>query len=167
MDRKKAKNRLKYFTLQMIKVKRTAPMYNLILLVLLNALSIYPILEGRAIHPYISFPAVLVLLITLIWAGSHLYQIVLGMNKNEARAERIINPYCVWAMGPWEEMLIRNIWLPSMKGIYANMPGGEDKIELGEAISNMSRWVELGYIPKKDYPKHLLKHYIAKDGERL
>lgn len=54
-----------------------------------------------------------------------------------------------------------------METLYDLLPAGEKKQKLKEQIETVRGWCDLGYIPKKDFPKHLKKYYITDRESRL
>lgn len=164
----KSSDRLKKFiNMQYVKIKRTAAVGSLIILALNLSFSIYPFIEHRNIHPYIAIPLVFIIVVFLLWMAAHLYVKKLEMYKTESLAERILNPYSVYAIGPFEEMKYRNIDLVIMKYIFELLPEGKQKQDLKDQIEKVTHWCNLGYIPKKDFPQHLRKYYITKNEMRL
>jgi hypothetical protein len=89
------------------------------------------------------------------------------MYKTEFLAERVLNSYGVYAIGPFEEMKYRNMDLVIMQNLYELLLEGKQKEELYERIQRVTHWCDLVYIPKKDFPKHLQKYYLVKDESRL
>jgi len=157
----------KFFNLQYVKIKRTAAVGSLIMLVLNLSFVIYPYIEHRGIHPYIAIPGIFILVILIIWILAHLYVRKMEMYRTESLAEKILNPYSVYAIGPFEEMKYRNFEMIIMESLYDLFPEGEKKQQLKQQIDKVKNWLELGYIPKKDFPKHLKKYYITSNESRL
>lgn len=167
----KQKNRTeffrKYINRQYVKIKRTAAVGSLIILALNLSFSVYPYVEHRNIHPYIAIPTLFLFLILLIWLLSHIYVKKLEMYRGEWLAEKIYNPYAVYAIGPFEEMKYRNFDIVIMEELFNLLPDGKRKNELKNQIDKVKNWCDLGYIPKKDFPNHLKKYYITKNESRL
>ena len=156
-----------WFNLQIVKIKKTAAIGSVVLLVLNLSLNIYPLVEHRNFHPYFMIPLIFLTTLFIVWLGSHLYIRILGMYKEEALAEKVYNPYNVYAIGPFEEMTYYAIYLPLMEACYHLLPTGEQKEKLKEQIETFKHWLELGFIPKEDFPEHLKKYYIVENPKRL
>jgi len=167
-SKERATDRIRRFiNMQYVKIKRTAAVGSMIILALNLSLSIYPFIEHRNIHPYIAIPFLFISVVFILWLAAHIYVKKLEMYKTEFLAERILNPYGVYAIGPFEEMKYRNMDLVIMENLYALLPEGKQKQELREHIKKITRWCDLGYIPKKDFPNHLKKYYLTKNEIRL
>ena len=157
----------RFFNLQYVKIKRTAAVGSLIMLVLNLSFVIYPYIEHRGIHPYLAIPGIFISVIFVVWLLAHIYVRKMEMYRTESLAEKILNPYSVYAIGPFEEMKYRNFEIVIMEYLYELLPEGEKKQQLKEQIKKVKNWVDLGYIPKKDFPKHLKKYYITSNESRL
>jgi len=157
----------KFINLQYVKIKRTAAVGSLVMLILNLSFTIYPYIEHRDIHPYAAVPLLFFGIFFLVWIAAHVYVSKMEMYRTEFLAEKILNPYSVYAIGPFEEMKYRSMDLVIMEALYDLTPEGEKKRRLREQIDQVKKWVELGYIPKKDFPKHLKRYYITKIESRL
>ncbi|KYK21160.1 hypothetical protein AYK21_05360 [Thermoplasmatales archaeon SG8-52-2] len=157
----------KFFNLQYTKIKRTAAVGSLIMLILNLSFTIYPFIEHRGVHPYFAIPIIFLLIFLLVWLAAHIYVKKFEMYRTESLADKIYNPYSVYAIGPFEEMKYRNFDIVIMEALYDNLPDGSKKHELGEQIKKVKRWCDLGYIPKQEFPQHLKKYYITKKESRL
>ena len=157
----------KFINLQFVKLKRTAAVGSLIILTLNLSFIIYPFIEHRGIHPYVAVPIVFFSVLFIFWFVSHIYVKKMEMYRTEFLAEKILNPYGVYAIGPFEEMKYRNMDIVIMEALYDLLPEGSKKENLGEHIMKVKEWCTLGYIPKKDFPDHLKKYYITKTEARL
>ena len=165
----------KFINMQYVKMKRMASVGGLILLAINLSLTIYPFVEFRfpeyilGILPraWIGVPLIFLLIIFLIWVGAHIYTNKMEMYRTEFLAEKILNPYTVYAIGPFEEMLYRTMTIPTLEAAYMSMPEGKEKEGVKKSLDMAKKWVELGYIPKKDFPQHLKKYYITNKERRL
>lgn len=165
----------KFVNLQYVKMKRMAAVGGLILLAVNLAFTIYPYIEfrfpeyffGLIPRAWVGVPLVLIVIMLLIWLGAHIYVKKLEMYRTEWVAERIYNPYAVYAIGPFEEMLYRTMTIPTLQAAYATMPEGKEKKEVKEKLEKAKKYVDLGYIPKEDFPQHLKKYYITNKERRL
>ena len=157
----------RFINMQYVKIKRTAAVGSMVILALNLSFSIYPYIEHRNIHPYIAIPSLFIAVVFLLWLAAHIYVKKLEMYKTEFLAERVLNPYGVYAIGPFEEMKYRNMDLIIMQNLYELRPDGKQKQELQNQIKRVTHWCDIGYIPKKDFPKHLQKYYLTKNETRL
>lgn len=150
---------------QMAKIKRISGVGSLILLVINLSFSVYAYIEYRGIHIYIALPLLVLLMGSILLLVAHFY--TLHMYRTEAEAEKYFNPYATYAIGPFEEITYRFIYLPMMKALLSTMDDEIEKKVFKEKIDIWERWINLGYIPKDEYPKHLLKFYITNKEARL
>ncbi len=157
----------KFLNMQYVKIKRLAAVGSLIILTLNLSFSIYPFISHRGIHPYLAIPLIFSIVILIIWLTAEIYVKKFEMYRTEFLAERILNPYSVYAIGPFEEMKYRNMEIPIMDALSKIMPEGKEKDDFNETLNNVKKWCDLGYIPKKDFPKHLKKYYITETENRL
>jgi len=164
----------KFINMQYVKMKRMAAVGSLILLAVNLSLTIYPYVAHRFPETilfipstYLVVPIIVLIIVFLIWGGAHIYMTKMEMYRTEFLAERILNPYTVYAIGPFEEMLYRTMTIPTLQAAYASMPEGKDKEEVKEKLEKAKKYVDLGYIPKDDFPKHLKKYYITEKERRL
>ena len=164
---KKEEKIRRFINLQYVKLKRTAAVGSLIMLILNLSFTVYPFIEHRNLHPYFAIPLLFLSIFLLIWIASHIYVKKMEMYRTESLADKIYNPYSVYAIGPFEEMKYRNFDIPIMEGIYNALPEGEKKKQLKEQIERVKKWCDLGYIPKQDFPKHLRRYYITEKESRL
>lgn len=156
----------KFLNMQYVKMKRMAAVGSLVLLAVNLSFTIYPYVEHRDIHPYLGVPIIFVIIVLLIWLAAHIYVQKLEMYRTESLADKIFNPYTIYQIGPFEEMKYRNMELPIMKSLCKGLKGDEKK-EMEEYVKRVEKWLELGYIPKDDFPEHLKKYYITKKENRL
>jgi len=188
--------KIRYFiNMQYVKMKRMSAVGSLILLAINLAFSIYPYIEHRfnshffgLPSAYVAVPIVFISVMFFFWLGSHIYTTKMEMYRTEKQAEIILNPYQVYAIQPFWEMWWRDIYIPQMKSqlstlLYLKTMEEKKSTEttetqeyhnLSEAISyldneiiKVQNWLDLGYIPKKDFPQHLKKYYITKKEQRL
>jgi len=157
----------KFFNLQYTKIKRTAAVGSLIMLIMNLSFTIYPFIEHRGFHPYYAIPIIFFFIFLLVWLAAHIYVKKFEMYRTESLADKIYNPYSVYAIGPFEEMKYRNIDIVIMETLYDILPDSNKKQVLGEQIKKVKRWCDLGYIPKQEFPQHLKKYYIKKKENRL
>lgn len=157
----------RFINIQILKLKKVAAVGSLILLLLNFSFVAYPYLEYRGIHPYFIIPAIFFSLALFILFLAHIYLKWFDMYRTEAEAERYFNPYTVYAIGPFEEMQYRYLMLPMVEAVIHLQKDDDKKKEIVERVEQFRKWVNLGYIPKEDFPKHLKKFYITKKQNRL
>lgn len=167
MSRDKKEKIRKIINMQYVKIKRTAAVGSLIILTLNLSFSIYPFISHREIHPYVAIPIIFIIVILIIWFAAEIYVKRLEMYRTEFLAERILNPYSVYAIGPFEEMKYRTMEIPIMQALSKLMPEGSEKDDFDDQLKKVQEWCDLGYIPKKDFPNHLKKYYLTKTEHRL
>lgn len=156
-------------------MKRMAGVGSLILLAINLSFTAYPYIEFRfpkyilGVIPraWVGVPLLLLFVIILILIGSHIYVCKLEMYRTEHGAEILYNPYSIYQISPFEEMLHRNISIPTLIGIYSVMPDGKEKEQVKKSLDDFKKWVDLGYIPKEDFPDHLHRYYITDLEGRL
>ena len=171
-----------FINFQYVKMKRMASVGSLILLAVNLSFTIYPYIEHRFSNTilgipnvYIGIPIIFVLVILLIWFGAHVYTVKMEMYRTEAKATITYNPYQVYAFQPFWEMWWRDVYIPQMKTqlvilkeLQNKKKGLKDEIDYMEnEIRKVENWLDLGYIPKKDFPQHLKKYYITNKEQRL
>ena len=157
----------KFLNLQYVKIKRTAVVGSLIMLILNLSFTVYPYIEHRGVHPYFAIPLIFLFILLLAWFTAHIYVKKFDMYRAESVAEKYFSPYAVYAIGPFEEMKYRNMDLVIMETLYDILPEGEKRQLLKEQIEKVKGWCDLGYIPKKDFPQHLKRYYLTRKESRL
>jgi hypothetical protein len=164
----------KFVNMQYVKMKRLSAVGSLILLAINLSFTVYPYVEHRfpesianIPRAWLGVPIILMIIMLLIWLGAHIYVQKMEMYRTEKRAEMVLNPYAVYAFNPFQEMWFGHIYLPTMKGVLELLPEGEEKEKIQKEYDMVRKWIEKGYIPKGDFPKHLKKFYITKKEQRL
>lgn len=157
----------RFINMQYVKMRRVAAIGSLILLAINVAFTVYPFLSGTFEKSYIGIPIIFLTIILVIWLAAHIYVNKMEMYRTEQLAEVTLNPYAIYAVTPYEEMIYRTKDLPLMKALKEILPDGEHKNELQQSIKKVENWVKLGYIPKKEFPKHLERYYITNKERRL
>ena len=157
----------KFINMQYVKIKRTAAVGSLVILTLNLSLSIYPFISHRNIHPYFAIPLLFTSVMLILWIAADIYVKRLEMYRTEFLAERILNPYSIYAIGPFEEMKYRTMEIPIMGALSKIMPKGQEKNDFEKHLTKLKKWCDLGFIPKADFPSHLKKYYITKTENRL
>ena len=164
----------KFINMQYVKMKRMASVFALLMLAFSLSLSAYPYISFRLptfmwgfSTTYFVIPLLFIGIILLIWVLSHIYVRKFEMYKTESLAERVLNPYAVYLFDPFQEMVYRTLMLPTLKASYYSMPDGLEKQEVKRNLDLITKWLDIGYIPKKDFPEHLKQFYITDKEGRL
>lgn len=164
----------RFLNLQYVKMKRMAAVGSLFLLAVNLSFVVYPYIEFRLPvsimgipRAWIGVPLLLLFIVLLIWLGSHIYLRVFEMYRTETSADITYNPYTVYAITPFEEMLYTYFSIPTLEGVVTLLPDGPEKDKLVEKLEKFRKWIKLGYIPKEDFPVHLQKFYITNKENRL
>jgi len=166
VDKKQERWR-RFFNVQYVKLKKVAPVGSMITLFLNLAFTMYPYVEHRFPHPYLGIPVVFGINLFIGLFLAHVYLNWLQMYRTEAEAEKYFNPYAVNYFGPWEEVVYRNLWIPVLEGIRDNETNPKRKEYYQRCIDRFLGWMDQGFVPKKDFPKHLLKFYKDRTQKRL
>jgi len=174
--------------IQYVKIKRLAAIGSLLLLAINLSFTMYPYIEFRfpeytlgIPRAYVGVPIIFILIMFIIWVCSHIYTNTMEMYRTESLANIIYNPYQVYAFQPFWEMWWRDVYVPQMKSqvtvlknLYKKETDEEEKEYLQKEIKfldseveKIKNWLDLGFIPKKDFPKHLKKYYITNKEKRL
>jgi len=177
-----------FINFQYVKMKKMAGVASLLLLAINLSFTIYPFIEHRfgeyvfgIPRAWITIPILFIFITFLILLGAHFYIKILEMYRTEAKANMTYNPYQVYAFQPFWEMWWRDVYIPQMKSqlsvlktLYRNEKNYDEKNRLESDIKYMDseikkvqNWLELGYIPKEDFPKHLKKYYLTDKEQRL
>lgn len=179
----------KLINMQYVKMKHLSAVGSLVLLTLNLSFVLYPYIEHRLPETYfniiprawIGIPTIFFITLLLVWSVAHFYVKKMEMYRTERRADVMFNPYQVYAFQPFWEMWWRDVYVPQMKTqlsllktLCRKESDKKEKEKLQKDISYMEEetkkienWLELGYIPKKDFPEHLRKYYITKKETRL
>jgi hypothetical protein len=135
-----------------------------------QAILIYNLIAWRGVSLYLAVPAILTLLAIAVVLFARFWIDVLSTYKNQVRAETALNPKQIYQIPPFQEMAWRHLHIPRMRS-HARLlhHAGESYLseEVDREADRLNRWVDLGYIPRDDFPEHLLHHYLADEGERL
>jgi len=179
----------KFINIQYVKMKQMAAVGSLLLLAVNLSFVIYPYIEHRfpeyifTIIPraWIGVLIIFMFIVFLIWIIAHLYVKKMEMYRTEHRAMIMFNPYQVYAFQPFWEMWWRDVYIPQMRSQLSTLKSlfriekeenekkqlQKDIDYLGVEIKKVQEWLDLGFIPKKDFPNHLKPYYITKKEQRL
>lgn len=152
----------------LIRLRKTGGLVSLGLLTVNQALLIAQTVAWRGFNPWIVVPSVAFLLFTLAIAISYAVWILGDGYHAETAAQVAHNPTQTYAYNPFQQVEHKQLRIPKLRAIaaIAEDHDPEAAAELREAIDRWERWVDLGYIPRDEYPEHLLHHYLS-DGGRL
>lgn len=157
-----------FFNIQYVKLKKLSAVGSLTLLAINLSLTIFLYMEERDIHPYIGIPLVFIGVMIVLWLAAHIYVRKMEMYRTEQRAEIIFNPYAVYALAPFQEMIYSHSAVPMMKALIKLLPEGcDEQIELKKKLKKFESWCKMGYIPKKDFPDELKQYYLTDKQQRL
>lgn len=156
-----------WINFQLGMLKRTATVINMFLLVFANSLLLSGYLEQRNIHPYVAIPLVFISVSIILWYLSRFFVLKMEMYRTEKLTDKILDPFAVYGLIPYEEMWFRELFIPNMEARYSMMPEGRAKEEYKKHIDNVKEWVVNGIIPKKQFPEHLKKYYLTEKEHRL
>lgn len=141
---------------QLFKFQQVFPISTLILLIINLSLQIYGQLEYRNLPFYQTTFSIMLVLFLCVWGFAHIYNDYFEMYKHKKLVEvTLYNPYQVYAFSPFEEVVWRTIYIPMLEEIGS------------KNVDKIKRWLDLGYIPKEDFPDHLKKYYLTKKPGRL
>lgn len=130
------------------------------MLVMNLAISVFGYIQWRGFHPYVGISILTFVMMFIYWSVAHIVVKKGETFKSKARATTKYNPYSVWALSPLQWMLMKHIWFPILQRTAET---SEEKTE----VTMVEKWLELGYLPKKDFPDHLKEFYITKGERRL
>lgn len=138
-------------------VRRLTGIYTVALLAVNLSFTMYAFLEWRDIHPYVAIPFLTVCIGLLVWLTARLIVVKWEFYKSEKIAQMKYNQFAVYAVQPWENMLLRTLYLPLMRAV-----ADDDMDELRESIEKIEEWVDRGVIPRDQFPPDLRKYYVSK-----
>ena len=158
----------KKFNVELTKIKQVAMVGSVILLTLNIALTAYPYLAWRGIHPYAGVALVFLGILGVIWLLAHVYMNVLEMYKEQKMAESVLyNPYAVHQFTPFQEVTWRYYNMTVLKALQSMATDDATRQRLDNAIDTAENWLSRGYIPRQDFPEHLQKYYLTRREERI
>lgn len=166
----------KFLNIQYVKMKKVAAVGSMILLAINLSLTVFPYVQHRfpklifGIIPneYVGIPIVFVMIVFVIMLGAHLYVKKLEMYRTEQMAEVMFNPYSVYALAPFQEMIYSYSAIPMMKALLTTLSKDSSEYkELKTKLGRFEEWCVLGYIPKEDFPDALKKYYLTDKQQRL
>jgi len=120
----------------------------------------------RFANDFTPFDSVLysVLLISFIcWIGANLYTKVLQMHKHNREAKLYFNKYMVYALTPYQRMIMLNQGIPMLQHHINKTNDEDEKKILYEKLLKLKRWTKDGYIRKDEFPEYLKKYYVDKE----
>jgi len=157
-----------FVNLQYIKLKKVAAVGSMVLLAINLSLTIFMYMEERDIHPYIGIPIVFFVVMFILWGLAHIYVKKMEMYRTEQMAEVTYNPYSVYALAPFQEMIYSHSAIPMMRALLKMLPEDcEEHKNLKEKLEKFEKWCKEGYIAKEDFPPDLRKYYLTSKQQRL
>lgn len=152
---------------QLDRVAKVGPIVNLVLLIATLSLTFarFVYWRGGPLWFWVAGTALLIVAGILLFA--HIWTNKLDMVRASRRASAIHDPCQVYQIHPYERVIWLTVTIPQLvlqAQIAAKL--GLDTSEISAAIGKMRRWEELGFIPRDEYPPHLL-HYYWHEGAPL
>lgn len=151
----------------LIKVRYLGSIISITLLVMVNSIAIYNMLEWRSVNPYIAIPLLIIGFGLTIMFIAYIFYDKLDLRRVEQFAEIKYTPIHVYIITPYEEMHIRATEIPYMEAFYSTMPDGKPKKKFKEEIDRIKECVDLGVFPKKYAPRKLWRYYLSDKTHRL
>jgi len=111
-----------------------------------------------------------IIIISVYWIGSYIYEHRWRMFEFELRGEMKYNCYAVDHFTPWEEMCFTYFHLENMKANYVilkEIGKEEEAFLLKGAIDTVEKWFKTGYIDHEDFPEHLKGLLAGRKQQRL
>lgn len=114
--------------------------------------------RGGYLWIWVAGCALLTVLGIVIFA--HVWTNKFDMVRAARRASAIHDPCQVYQMHPYERAIWLNVTIPQLV-LQAQVAAklGLDTSHISTVIGKMRKWEALGYIPREDYPEHLLHYY--------
>ena len=145
---------------QLDRVMKVGPVVNLALLIATLSLTFarFVYWRGGPLWAWVAGTGVAVAVAILLFA--HIWTNKLDMVRASRRASAIHDPCQVYQIHPYERAIWLNVTIPQLvlqAQIAAKL--GLDTSEISAVIGKMRRWEALGYIPRDEYPEHLLQYY--------
>ncbi|MGC9307231.1 MAG: hypothetical protein ACP5FL_00475 [Thermoplasmatota archaeon] len=158
----------KKFNVELTKIKQVAMVGSVVLLTLNIALTAYPYLAWRGIHPYAGVALVFLVILGAIWLLAHVYMNVLEMYKEQKLAENVLyNPYAVHQFTPFQEVTWMYYNMTVLEALQSMATDDATREKLETAIATAKNWLSMGYIPRQDFPAHLQKYYLTRHEARI
>lgn len=158
------------FLRQFVRLRKTAGVVTLGLLIINQALLVAGYVAWRGISIYVIVPSVVLLLGVGAIVLSNVLWLNMGLFHNETSAQVSHNPVNVYALNPFQEMIWRRYNLPELEANaqVAEAVGAHEAADTYRQIrDDWAEWTKLGYIPKDEFPDHLHRHYLNAEGQRL
>ena len=142
---------------QIEKIQQFSGIGTPVMLILTFTFTAFTYIEHRNVHPYLGIPLIFLGIFLVYWSIAHTVVRKGGTYISRSRAAIKYNQFSVWEIPPFQWMMMRYIWIPVLERT-ANTD--DEKKELGMVL----RWMDLGFIPKDDFPDKL-KHFYMADNE--
>jgi len=138
------------------KIGMVAAVGSVVLLGLNLSISIFDSMQSPPLHPYVLIPLFFIGVMVCIWLFSVLYVDVLRMNAYEQWQEMLLKPFNVNLFTVFQLTWWREVYIPMLR-----------KLELDEQADRLEKWLDLGYIPKEDFPEELRKYVVMEEEYKL
>lgn len=139
---------------------KVGPIVNLALLITTLSLTVVRFVYWRGGPLWAWIGAIAVIIVVGILVFAHLWTNKLDMVRAARRASAIHDPCQVYQIHPYERAIWLNITIPRlMMEVEVARKLGIDPGHLLAVIDKMQRWEKLGFIPRNEYPEHLLPYY--------
>lgn len=145
---------------QLDRVGKVGPIVNLCLLITTLSLTAVRFVYWRGGPLWLWITGIALLIVAGILLFAHLWTNKLDMVRASRRASAIHDPCQVYQIHPYERAMWLNVTIPRLR-VDAQVAEklGVDAKPILEVIGKLERWEKLGYIPRAEYPGHLLPYY--------
>lgn len=152
--------------IQLDRLMKVGSVLNTSLLVLNLSLAISTVLQwrGGSLWMWVIGSAIVISALMLVF--TNLWTQKFDMVRALRKASAIHDAPQVYQMMPWERVVWLHVVIPQML-LQAEIADklGVDSASLRTQIQKLKRWESLGFIPREEYPKHLLRYYWHTEGE--
>ncbi len=154
--------------LQLDRVMKVASVANMGLLVLNTSLLVSQVWKWRGGPTWAWVIGSVVVISAVVLVLAHLWTQTFDMVRAQRKASAIHDAPQVYQLVPWERAVWINVIIPQMQAQAAicHAVGAQYSAEiLTEQAAKLKKWETLGFIPREDYPPHLLKYYWHEERE--
>ncbi len=151
-----------YLAVHLDRVMKVGPVVNTGLLIATLSITAARLVYWRGGAMWMWILGCALLTVAGIISFAHIWTNKLDMVRAARRASAIHDPCQVYQMHPWERVIWLNVTIPQVEAQSKMMLHfGEEAhaMALLEVVVKMRKWERLGYIPREDYPAHLLHYY--------
>lgn len=149
--------------LQLDRVMKVASVTTVPLLILNLSVSATLLLKwlGGPLWAWVAGCSLVLLVGILVFA--HLWTHSFDMVRAMRRAYTVHDPCQVYQLWPYERTMWLNVLIPNLEAqsaIALNVGATKHAEILLEQVGKLRRWEALGFIPREEYPEHLLGYYL-------